>query len=583
MDLSAWTICLCLAVACLSATAGAEELVYRDAAIKKLVAEAPGLLDKFDAETGRFGTGIWIVQDQNAMYPLAAVYATQAGGNPHYKSEDLLEVIMKAGDALIEDADENGQWEFRKKDGSTWGMIHMPWTYSRWVRAFSLIKDDMPADRREKWEKALTLGYSGIAKGLANGHVHNIPTHHAMGLYIAGKALDRPDWREAAATFMKLAVNAQREGGYWSEGAGPVVSYNFVYTDALGTYYAASDDESVLPAIDKAAVFHFRFTYPNGHSVETIDERNPYYKRVPLGNVGFSFTPEGRAYLNRQWAAYGTDLAGISADYLASLILYGQEGAAAGVPEAQSGDLFVLIEGGRERAATFRKGPWFVCLSAYTAPIPKSRWLQDRQNLVSIYHDARGVILGGGNTKLQPGWSTFTVGDVALLKHTPGDESPDFLPKGELYHVPAEAALVKEPVVGLDLTYGNETCRVRVEPKDDATLDYHIEATAGSGLPVAAHVTLLPHLGERIETGGGKSAVLREEPVEWSSEDVAGAFTYAGCRFHVPRSTSLHWPAMGHNPYAKDGHAGASSHRIELRIPFDQEHPKHTVTVEILQ
>ena len=34
-----------------------------------------------------------------------------------------------------------------------------------------------------------------------------------------------------------------------------------------------------------------------------------------------------------------------------------------------------------------------------------------------------GVFLGGGNTKLQPLWSTFTVGDVSLLKHKPGDET----------------------------------------------------------------------------------------------------------------------------------------------------------------
>ena len=107
---------------------------------------------------------------------------------------------MKAGDALIADMDASGQWEFRKKDGSTWGPIWMPWTYSRWVRTFALIRDDMPPERRDAWTKALTLGYTGIARS-ALGHVHNIPAHHAMGLYAAGQALDRPEWCRQAASF----------------------------------------------------------------------------------------------------------------------------------------------------------------------------------------------------------------------------------------------------------------------------------------------------------------------------------------------------------------------------------------------
>ena len=66
-------------------------------------------------------------------------------------------------------------------------------------------------------------------------------------------------------------------------------------------------------------------------------------------------------------------------------------------------------------AATVRHGPWFLCALAYTAPVANSRWYQDRQNLVSIYHDKTGLILGGGNTKLQPGVDKLTVGNMALL------------------------------------------------------------------------------------------------------------------------------------------------------------------------
>ncbi|MFH1266301.1 MAG: hypothetical protein ABIK89_11285, partial [Planctomycetota bacterium] len=471
------------------ASARGADLEYKARLLGELVEQVPGILKAFDPETGKFGSGIWICGDQNAMYPLAVAYATPGEGNPYHKDGELLKVIAKSGGPLIENMDAQGRWIFEKKDGSTWGMIFMPWTYSRWIRTFGLVRDDMPEEARNAWTKALTLGYTGISKTCLGG-VHNIPTHHAMGLYAAGKTLDRPEWCEQAAEFMTKVVGTQSEAGYWSEGGGPVVAYDFVYVDALGTYYAASGDESVLPALEKASIFHRHFTYPGGQNVETIDQRNPFHDNVAAGNVGFTFSPAGRAYLKNQWSRLGID--NLDADLIASLLLYGEEGPVEETPPGQAEQFFVLTESGADRAATVRRGPWFVCFSAYTTPIVNSRWIQDRQNFVSIYHDKVGLILGGGNTKLQPAWSSFTVGDVTLLAHTPGDTSPDFSPKGELYHVPSAAKLIREPVPGLDLTYGPETCRVRVAAKDDRTLEYQIETTAAGDLPVAAHLTLIP-------------------------------------------------------------------------------------------
>ncbi len=129
--------------------AAGADLVYKERLLKQLVDKVPGLLETFDAETGHFGTGIWICRDQERMFPLAVAYASRSEENAYYKDPKLLEIIMKAGEALIADTDDEGRWEFRKKDGSTWGPIHMPWTYSRWIRAYALIADDMPAPRRK--------------------------------------------------------------------------------------------------------------------------------------------------------------------------------------------------------------------------------------------------------------------------------------------------------------------------------------------------------------------------------------------------------------------------------------------------
>jgi len=557
----------------------------RTVAAEELVQRGPGLLEHFDAGTGRFGKGIWIVQDQQVIYPLAVLYATELENNPYYKDAALLDTIMKGGDALIDDADENGQWEFRKKDGSTWGKIHMPWTYSRWARAFALVRDDMPSDRRARWEQALALGYGHIAEDCL-GHVHNIPTHHAMGLYIAGKALDRPEWCKRAGDFMQTVVATQRDGGYWSEGTGPVVGYNFVYLDALGTYYAVSNDKRVLPALDKAAVFHHRFTYPNGANMAAIDERNPYHETVQRGNVGFTFSASGWAFLENQWRNLGggdprKGIDKLSADFLASLAAYGGEYQPGKTGSATREPLFLLEEEGRAMAAVVSEMDWTVCLSAYTAPVPENRWLQDRQDMLSVFH-ASGLVLGGGNTKLQPGWITFTVGDTSLLKHEAGDEDPDFLPKGELYHVPSEARILMEPSPGLALKYGEETCRVFVRCRGKGAMRIRYDATLNSGLPVVAHLPLIPRIGQTIMTDGGQSVTLGDEPFDWTAEQVDGAVTHGAWRLVVPACATVHWPALPHNPYRKDGRAAPKEGRIEVRIPFDEQHTSHNVDVEIV-
>src|SRR4051812_30164209 len=84
---------------------------FKEEFFPDLVEALPGILKSQDQKTGRFGKGIWIVTDQNVMYPLAVAWATKREGNPHYHSDEVLNAIMAGGDALIADMDKTGQWE----------------------------------------------------------------------------------------------------------------------------------------------------------------------------------------------------------------------------------------------------------------------------------------------------------------------------------------------------------------------------------------------------------------------------------------------------------------------------------------
>ncbi len=181
---------------------------------------------------------------------------------------------------------------------------------------------------------------------------------------------------------------------------------------------------------------------------------------------------------------------------------------------------------------------------------------------------------------MQPAWSSFTVGDPGLLAHRPGDTNPDFLPKGELYHVPSAAKLRLEPVPELELVYGPETCRVRLLPKDDAKLEYQLQATAASQLPIHAHLTFIPRLGQPVETATGEKLTLGNEPFNLPADRLAGWIAHAGYRVTIPPTASLLWPVLPHNPYRADGHATLEEARLVLRIRLDPAHRDCTVLLE---
>src|SRR5829696_2920876 len=58
----------------------AESWHFKRQFLPPLVKGVPKILDSQDTKTGRFGTGIWIVTDQNPMYSLAVAWSTRIEG-----------------------------------------------------------------------------------------------------------------------------------------------------------------------------------------------------------------------------------------------------------------------------------------------------------------------------------------------------------------------------------------------------------------------------------------------------------------------------------------------------------------------
>ena len=104
-------------------------------------------------------------------------------------------------------------------------------------------------------------------------------------------------------------------------------------------------------------------------------------------------------------------------------------------------------------------------------------------------------------------------------------------------------------------------------------------STSTSGMPVEAHVTLIPHLGEEVAFASGNAVVPGEEPIERSGE---AWLAHAGWRLTLPEGARVVWPALPHNPYKKAGEATVAEARLVVVLPLSKDVEEHTLTLQVL-
>jgi len=581
----------------------------QSALLQTFVADVPRNLARFDEGTGRFLTeGGWAVTNQDHIYPLALLYTTAHANNPYYQDATLLPYIQRGGDAWRDFQNPDGTVEFIKVDDSTWGPIYMPWSMYHWLEAYALVADELGDERRARWQEGLTLAYDGIAADLASGRVHNIPTWNGMATYRAGQLFDRSDWRAAGEAMIHLAVKEQRAGGYWLEHHGPTPSYNTVYVHAIGLYHYFSGDSAVLPCLERATDFHIRYTYPDGRLVETIDGRVKYHDRVNVhGWSAFSLLPQGRRYVRLLCDAWLADRAAHPLPHLTynqtaagPQIAAGEYGLSArlapllqhiGGPNGQMEEESIPQDTDTyhihdpDHAILHRANNWFVCLSGVVTPVVESRWGQDRQSYLSIWHKTTGLLIGGGNAKDQPALSTFVVGGGTGDGESIGDG------EGEQQHyIPTAAQLTTVPDTDqVTLSYGATDCTLQITIMDEQRLQITLTGPTKTGptnenngtkRAVVGQLPLKVRAGSPLKSAAGNSYATGQEQLNIAAETSGGWLQQDQWRIHMPAGSRLQWPVAPFNPYAADGAGPLDEAAAVLSMPLGME--PVTVILEIV-
>jgi len=548
--------------------------------IKHLVNGVKEGTRSFDERTGRFleKDGGWSVTHQDRIYALAFLYTTRTRNNSHYGKKKILNMIARGGDALCDWMNPDGSFVFIKIDGSRWGDIYMCWSMYHWLETYDLIQSHLDPKRRRRWEKHLRKTYFGIAdKFKRTGfHIHNMPSWLAMGMVRAGQIFDEPRLIEEGTEYCRTVAKSQHADGYWPEGYGPTTIYNPVYVHSLGLYYRFTKDRTILSVLKRATTFHRAFTYPDGRSCETVDGRVKFHPNIsPMGLVGFSATPEGRGLVELLLEASTGPGRGALSSYLVSLCRHGFDGPV--IPTCQKKRSFATNH--HSRGLVRRKGPWFICLSGYVTPPAHihehllSRWIMDRQQHVSVWHEDFGLVIGGGNSLGQPERSTFVV--------CPGD--------GPWRHIADHARVSLDARSGdsVALRYGKTHTRLRVRIVSSHKIELTFTAPrltngniiAGFIMPcVNTPPSFIDSKGKPPIPFDPSSEIIRE----WTDPSPRKRwFEMDRIRVWVPEMGSIRWPQYPFNPYAIDNAAPPEQAALHVYTPLNKTQKEKRFILEI--
>lgn len=530
-----------------------------------------GAVKQQDKDSGRFLTseGGWATYLQDVIYPMALLYTRP--GTPWFHRKSLLETIVKGGDALRSFQDAKGRWEFIKPDGSKWGKSYMPWTIYHWLETYVLLSEYLDETRCRSWAKGLKLCYAGIAKELKEPVAHNISNWHGMSLVRGSQVFGKADWTEIGRRQCLFTASSQHKDGYWLEKEGPTNGYNTIYVHALGLYYAFTKDPKILPCLENACRFASTFTYPDGTPVETIDGRQRYQwnaRREHFGWPGFSLFPQGRRLVSLEASSFIDHDCEELNTQLASFIHYGTTGREAALPW-QKEDRLVY---GR-KALIRRNGPWFVAVSGYSTPadrrtaLGRQRFVNTRSNCLSVWNRATGLLIGGGNSRHDPFFSTFDVGENGGRRLEPDAISFRSNSTGET----------------IRFRYGKCACllRLRWESKSVLEFTFELPPSTRKNATVVAGFTMKLKIGSSLawRSGGAKGVQGQAKLSARTATEVSWGASRAcskrviigeGWSLEMPEESTLLWPVYPYNPYAVDNASPASEAVAAVSVRFTE-------------
>ncbi len=498
----------------------------------------------------------------HALLVAAVLYTKPSPANPRYRDSRTLALAKQIGDFV---AASNEKGEFTKR------LDHHRDLYM-WVEAYRILEKHLEPERRAAWRRELEKNLEELSMEIASRvdfaayvspFIGTSPNHYSLWsstLYLGGKVFGKPQWAELGGRVMhRFVAQEQAPDGYWGEHdiSGPTTGYDYLTLTAVAVYAEHSKDPAALTALRRSTEFHKNFTYPDGHPVETVNDRNRYWEVSAWGHFGFSNFADGRRYAEFLTSRMEGGRTGIeNLGRIAQNALYFHDGPTAPIPQDAKADSYQM----KQVPAGIRKtGSWVVCLSGLIGTqAPGNQFYLDRQGHISVFHEKVGLIITGANSKRQPELATFWEKLQGQVYHLPqvsrlrmANEEDRLSLAYDSFFSDLYVPVPRGPEVGL---------KFRVTPKgrrEEACLNLQVCLTAG----------------ETLETGAGKKFTVGTEKIELGAADLGGWIRHRGWTLKLDPTARFAWPVFPHNPYGNTAERNLRNAVGVVSVPITANRP----------
>ncbi|GEM_PF-2674037 len=527
------------------------------------------------------------LNDGQFIYPLAYVYRVRFAGNRYCREPGILDAVRRIGDFIAARTLPSGEI-LAGAFGYTWKAVDQR-LLTCWMDAHVLIRTELSAGRRKRWESAMRHSLANVAarvKGYLDQErfsslsFDTSPNHaclYGSTLLLGATLFQQKEWRSLALAFMDRFVRFQTPEGYWPEGGGPVGIYNMVTLAGVARAEALCPRPAYRRALARALAYSDTVLYPDGTFVTLIDKRQHYYPRPFIwGMFGLTHWPRGRALLRQSCRARlriqepftGDD----AARWLENYVHY------------RPGPLprYAPWKGTRflgNYAALFRQKGWQWNFSVHASVVnPRSPFQLDQQNFFSLRHDAAGLIVADSQDKSRPKHYTFLLNGPDDLGVFGGGRI------GALARPPYVEAVYSNGLTGRVSVNAITPQRMIVRAVERTpTISSH-GYQIGKYIPAAGLCFNLPlyvHQGATLRVGRRKFVLARKKlaiPVP-----AGGRVTLFGGKVLLkPRTPAiLHYPCEPFNPYARDNKSKPDTWFLRMELPMKGKPRSAEIEIEV--
>jgi hypothetical protein len=438
--------------------------------------------------------------------------------------------------------------------GRDWGRHIGEWSNFFLMKSLLLMRERElgEPELRGRLERAVRGAVARIhdaflkAHGPASPPASRFPGNHAAwhGLLLveAGIRFREKAWTDLGTHFFRTRVLPfQLPSGCWPEGGGIVVGYSMVTAQALSLYAELTGDGEAVDAIARYLSFSRLFTLPDGSSAVVADCRQRYHPRPsvflpPL----FVRDAGGRADCLHRIRGFHESLGegGAKPPGVQALAFFANVAdSLAREEESDAGTLRPLPVTGAD-VARVGSGPWTALVSWQLVEETPSRWILDSQNFLEIHHAVSGYLVGGGNGKYQPRFST-------LRRRSSGRA-----------YVPEVAAALEASATRAAVSYGfgGDRLELGVEASPEGVrVSFRVAARVDGAAAYEGAVMLDVRPGEQIRCGEREYVVDPSGLIEHTFGLEGGTVAWRGRLLRVPAGATLVYPVVPHNPYRQDG------------------------------